>query len=342
MSSRLAIVRAAHLHDYLAVLRDIGAPVDRDLARSRLPPRIEETPDLYISLPIGLEWVALCGRDLKPMELGFLASRHASFSSLNGSSGAAILMAATGLGRLEILLRVCGREDSALKMRMRSEAGHVRVICEMIELAKHPFLCLTEWLTLQGIISVVRSFAGPGWSPQEMTFVSRHHAPEGAESAMPSTRILVGQGHTSILIERDILCAPPILGSLIQAATTGPKEPASQDDAWAAWTFVSLLRSMIQPYLNGGHPDITLAAESIGMSKRTLQRKLQLSGCSYSQIVQEARFELARSCLGDPSAKVIDVAMMSGYESPQHFTRAFRRFTGVTPTAYRRTVAFDA
>ncbi len=34
--------------------------------------------------------------------------------------------------------------------------------------------------------------------------------------------------------------------------------------------------------------------------------------------------------------KVIDVAFMAGYESPQHFTRAFRRFTGVTPTAYRR------
>jgi AraC-like DNA-binding protein len=33
--------------------------------------------------------------------------------------------------------------------------------------------------------------------------------------------------------------------------------------------------------------------------------------------------------------RVIDVAMMAGYESPQHFTRAFRRFTGATPSQYR-------
>jgi AraC-like DNA-binding protein len=66
-----------------------------------------------------------------------------------------------------------------------------------------------------------------------------------------------------------------------------------------------------------------------------LQRRLQLCGSSYSQILQEARFALACQHLDDPDLKVIDVAMMAGYESPQHFTRAFRRFTGITPSEYR-------
>jgi AraC-like DNA-binding protein len=38
----------------------------------------------------------------------------------------------------------------------------------------------------------------------------------------------------------------------------------------------------------------------------------------------------------DPSAKIIDVAMAAGYETPQHFSRAFRQLAGVSPSAYRR------
>lgn len=106
-------------------------------------------------------------------------------------------------------------------------------------------------------------------------------------------------------------------------------------DGQSAWEFVSLLRMMVQPYLNEGRIDIAFAAEMAGISTRTLQRRLKLSGSSYSQIVQEARFELARTRLDDSGMKVIDVATMVGYESPQHFTRAFRRYTGVTPSQYR-------
>jgi AraC-like DNA-binding protein len=78
-------------------------------------------------------------------------------------------------------------------------------------------------------------------------------------------------------------------------------------------------------------------AEVIGLSGRTLQRRLRQNGRTYTDVLQEARFELAAEMLVDPSARVIDVAMAAGYESPQHFARAFRRLAGVSPTAYRRT-----
>jgi AraC-like DNA-binding protein len=49
-----------------------------------------------------------------------------------------------------------------------------------------------------------------------------------------------------------------------------------------------------------------------------------------------ARFELARGPLRDRATMIIDVANMTGYQSPQHFTCAFHRFTGITPKDYRR------
>ena len=71
-------------------------------------------------------------------------------------------------------------------------------------------------------------------------------------------------------------------------------------------------------------------------AERTLQRRLKLSGTSFAETVQQARFDLARQWLGDASLKVGDIAAMAGYENPQHFSRAFRKFSGLTPSDYRQ------
>ena len=102
--------------------------------------------------------------------------------------------------------------------------------------------------------------------------------------------------------------------------------------------FIQALSSAIGPYLGHGYSDLALVAEFAGMSKRTLQRRLQSSGRAHSEVVEEARFAIARGLLSDTSLKIIDVAFAAGYENPQHFSRAFRRFAGVTPTTFRNDV----
>ena len=103
----------------------------------------------------------------------------------------------------------------------------------------------------------------------------------------------------------------------------------------AAWELPSYLRTLVKPYLTDGPIKIDTVAEITGISTRTLQRNLKENGSSYSQIIQEARFELACSHLNNQDMKVIDVAIALGYENPQHFSRAFRRISGITPSEYR-------
>jgi AraC-like DNA-binding protein len=337
VSGQIALVRATHLNDYISVLRDIGAPVDRDLARSKLPPNIEEALDLYVSVPVAIEWVARAGRDLDPMELGLLGARHASLASLRPADQAALAAAPTALTRLAVFGRICRSEDSVLELHVRQEADAVRVICNMSGLRRHPNVCFAEWLNLQGAISVMRSFAGPSWYPTELCFASTKRVPEAVRAAFPNTRILVGRPRTSLVVGRADLARRTTLQSTPEQDAPVSAGPACEPDRDPeVWEFVGLLRRMLQPYLYGARPDVAFAAEMSGVSTRTLQRRLKLCGSSYSQILQEARFGLARARLEDPSVKVIDVAMTAGYESPQHFTRAFRRFTGCTPSEYRR------
>lgn len=335
MDGRLALVRATHLNDYIAVLRGIGAPVDRELARSLLPPRIEETPDLYVSVPVALEWVARTGHDLHPMELGMLGAQQASLASLRPAQQAAIMTAQTGLKRLEALAGLARQEDSALEMTIRHEGDDLRIVCTMAALDSHIFLCLAEWLNLQSIISLIRSVAGVAWCPSEMCFASSGSPPEAVHAAFPNTRIRMGQRHASVTVARADIARPTCDVILSKHDTLASLSSKDVQDGQSTWKFISLLRMMIQPYLNGGRTDVSFAAELAGISTRTLQRKLKLNGSSYSQIVQQARFELARSYLDEPGMKIMDVAMMAGYESPQHFSRAFRRFNGVTPSQYR-------
>ena len=71
------------------------------------------------------------------------------------------------------------------------------------------------------------------------------------------------------------------------------------------------------------------------VSVRTLQRKLSGAGLSYSDLLGAARFENAARLLRDSDDKIIEIALSSGYADPAHFTRAFRRISGITPREYR-------
>jgi len=66
-------------------------------------------------------------------------------------------------------------------------------------------------------------------------------------------------------------------------------------------------------------------------------RRLALEGDSYLRLVEQARFETAAQRLRDDRAKLIDIAYDLGYTDAANFTRAFRRWTGMGPRAFRRT-----
>ena len=174
------------------------------------------------------------------------------------------------------------------------------------------------------MISIVRSVAGPRWCPPELSFVARQ-PPSAAAGTPGNTRFLVGQPHTSMLVESEVLARPSPGG--VGGAPERSGRPGSADGEAAGWSLPSALRSAIQSYLSDGHPALPLMAEMMGLSGRTLQRRLQRCGRTYSEVVQEARFDLAREMLVDPSMKVIDVAMAAGYETAA-VSRAFRLLAG--------------
>ena len=80
---------------------------------------------------------------------------------------------------------------------------------------------------------------------------------------------------------------------------------------------------------------IDVVATKLGMSSRTLARRLSSEDCSFAEILSNLRSALANRYLADQSLPISEVAWLLGYTETGAFTRAFQRWTGITPSAAR-------
>jgi AraC-like DNA-binding protein len=109
-------------------------------------------------------------------------------------------------------------------------------------------------------------------------------------------------------------------------------EPVVDTDA--GW--LERLHDVLRDELAGGDVGIVAIAARLDTAPRTLQRRLQARGTSYQEVVTERRRVLASHLLAVPALSLTEVARMVGYPRVSAFHRAFKRWTGTSPQAYRR------
>ncbi len=113
--------------------------------------------------------------------------------------------------------------------------------------------------------------------------------------------------------------AGPIDGALAEARGSSP--------------LLGELAALIR--LNLAAPDLANLCNRLGLSERTLQRRLAEAGTSFQKEVQGARIEEARRRLSESEDAITVIAIDLGFASSQHFSRQFRGATGHTPSEWR-------
>ena len=78
------------------------------------------------------------------------------------------------------------------------------------------------------------------------------------------------------------------------------------------------------------------AARALGLSVRSLRRRLAEEGRAYHDIASDALAAVAKQFLEDGQHTIQETAYEMGFSAPSTFHRAFKRWTGTTPTAYRQ------
>lgn len=95
------------------------------------------------------------------------------------------------------------------------------------------------------------------------------------------------------------------------------------------------VRSVIAALSLAGAVSLEAVAGRLQTSPRTLQRRLKGLGISFREVVEGARFEIAAALLRGTDLKVQEIAARLGYATPGTFARAFRRWAGCSPRAFR-------
>ncbi len=85
-----------------------------------------------------------------------------------------------------------------------------------------------------------------------------------------------------------------------------------------------------------GEVGIKTVAPRLHMSERTLQRRLHAAGLSFQALLDRTRKELCLDYLSGGRISLDEIAYRLGYANTANFNRAFKRWTGQTPQAYRR------
>ncbi len=101
-------------------------------------------------------------------------------------------------------------------------------------------------------------------------------------------------------------------------------------------------RELLAAQLAAGPVDLPRLAHAMALSPRTLQRRLSEAGVSFSQLLDDTRQPLALHYLRDATLELADIAFLLGFSEAGSLARAFRRWTGQSPGAYRRTLLAES
>ncbi len=149
---------------------------------------------------------------------------------------------------------------------------------------------------------------------------------------LPAARFSMGSNQLrfpTALLDLPLNSANPVTAELVQ-------QQCQRELALLGFAgdFPDQVRSAL-PLPEGGYHGLEEVAARLHLSSRTLKRRLQQHGLSFQQLLDEVRRRDGMRLLQDASLRVEQVAQRLAYADPANFTRAFRKWTGVTPSAYR-------
>jgi AraC-like DNA-binding protein len=148
--------------------------------------------------------------------------------------------------------------------------------------------------------------------------------------------VRVGAAWSGLSLSRDAWHVPlrrrdPVLRRMLESHTRAVSSLATPTESLA----VNLHR-VVASRLARGQSKIEAVARDLGMSSRTLQRRLTQHGLSYQQVLDRVRRETAERSIADSSLSIGEIAYLVGYSEPAAFHRAFKHWTGTTPQTYRQ------
>jgi len=200
-------------------------------------------------------------------------------------------------------------------------------------------LRLSNEATLASALSIMREVSPEPLVPLEVHF--RHAAPASlaAHKTYFGCPVIFGSTLDGLLMSDETLSRANRLGDPAIAQFLKPHLDTELQAVSRQTSFEQTLLRRISDQLSEGPPRAADMARTMGMSERTLHRKLAGDGASFQGLLEQARRRLAEGLLVQSDHSIAEIAFLTGYSEQSAFTRAFKRWAGQTPAAFRDTHA---
>jgi AraC-like DNA-binding protein len=195
--------------------------------------------------------------------------------------------------------------------------------------------CRREMMVATGL-KFARDVAGARIRPRRVCFAHAGPRDPSEHEAFFDCEVRFGAGYDALELDRGTLATPlPAADPGLSYFLVEHLRAVAGDPPPAAETLEGRVRQAIYVRLGNQALTMTAVAEDMGMSPRTLRRRLLEQRTSYHEILDRVRCELADELLGDPGHKLSEIAVLLGFSDASAFHRAYVRWTGRTPASRR-------
>jgi AraC-like DNA-binding protein len=279
-----------------------------------------ETVARHSNPHIGLD----LGESLEPRDLGVI--------------GHAISACATVGEALSVLSRYLYVLSQSNTIRL--DIGEDTVVCTYAVTILQPDLVRQDAeMALSWITSIIRRISGRNFRPRLVEFC--HNRPKSSKRhhSLFECDVLFERRNNRIHFSRNVLDYPVLttdkglFEALVFYLDSQLCLRSEEDDLLAK------VHHLISVSLSEGLPDLNQVASQLGMSGRTLQRKLRDEGLAFADLVDEMRYAIAQDYVSHSEFSLTDISMMLGYGELSSFSRAFKRWAGKSPESIRKSLS---
>jgi AraC-like DNA-binding protein len=185
-----------------------------------------------------------------------------------------------------------------------------------------------------GLVNLARRGTGTPVRPERLE-LTRRRAHEAMLKKHFGCEIRFDAPFDAIVLDAKALALPMVTHNEQLLALIVPGLEAALEKDGASRTLADDVRSALRQGICGERPAVGKVAKSLGMSPRTLQRRLEELGTSYQGLLDDVRHQSARRLLANTDLGAGEVAFLLGFEELNSFTRAFHAWEGTTPTRWR-------
>jgi len=326
----IRLIRQAEIRAPLDLLAEESAPISELLARAGLPASLQEPRDGFLPARHLLGFYAAGAGYVDREAFSLRPVPHAARSHV-GSWGPLVARCWRLRDALHCFCSQLVRDAPFLTAGLEYGPEHVWLWRSRdLPPKEHAAEQQGALYTLAAMLRIVRMVAGDSWRPP--AFRAESPAPDWLldEEGFGEGRVSFGGSTMAIAVPYDLLD--------LRLPPSVPNETISAGEALmdSARDLVTSLEQALAPFVDAGPLPLELGADIAEMSPRTLRRRLEQEGTSWRQILDRVRFEACETRMLEPSLSLTEIAAELGYSDQAHFTRAFRRWTGEAPSAYRR------